>query len=137
MPSSCIRKEYLKIWLCAYQTTLCESFSHKCKLMVFHWSLNDSKSPQVSRTLNSILADLNNAVVQMISVLHPMISARLKPLGTVQSTPIWIGITVTFMLQSLFRSKYLSHFSFSLIFTLWSAGTAKFTIRQIFFSFFC
>ena len=35
--------------------------------MVFHWSLGDSKSPWVSRTLLSILADLNNAVVWMVS----------------------------------------------------------------------
>ena len=35
--------------------------------MVFLWSLSDSKSPQVSRTLLSILADLNNAVVRMVS----------------------------------------------------------------------
>ena len=31
--------------------------------MVFQWSLSDSKSPQVSRTLLSILAVLTNAVV--------------------------------------------------------------------------
>ena len=35
--------------------------------MVFHWNLSDSKSPQVSRTLLSILGDLNNAVVWMVS----------------------------------------------------------------------
>ena len=34
--------------------------------MVFHWSLSDSKFPQVSRTLLSILADLNNAVVWVL-----------------------------------------------------------------------
>ena len=34
--------------------------------MVFHWSLSDSKSRQVSRTLLSILADLNNGVVWMV-----------------------------------------------------------------------
>ena len=31
--------------------------------MVFHWNLNDSKSSQVSRSLLSILTDLNNIVV--------------------------------------------------------------------------
>ena len=31
--------------------------------MVFHWSLNDSKSPQVAKILVSILANLNNAAV--------------------------------------------------------------------------
>ena len=35
--------------------------------MASHWSLRDSKSPQVSTTLVSTLADLNNAVVWMIS----------------------------------------------------------------------
>ena len=35
--------------------------------MVFHWSLSDSKSPQVSRTLLSIQVDLNTAVFWMIS----------------------------------------------------------------------
>ena len=40
--------------------------------MVFHWSVSDSKSPQVSRTLLSIRADLNNAVVWMVST-HPLI----------------------------------------------------------------
>ena len=39
--------------------------------MVFHWSLSDSKSPQVSRTLFSILAVLNNAVVWMVSTRPP------------------------------------------------------------------
>ena len=38
--------------------------------MVFHWSLSDSKS-QVSRTLLSILAVLNNAIVWMVSTLPP------------------------------------------------------------------
>ena len=33
------------------------------KLMVFHWRLNDSKSPQVSRTLLSILSVFNNVVL--------------------------------------------------------------------------
>ena len=38
--------------------------------MVFHWSLSDSKSPQVSRTLLNILAVLNNAVVWNNSALN-------------------------------------------------------------------
>ena len=38
--------------------------------MVFHWSLNDGKSPQVSRTRLRILAVLNNVVVWMVST-HP------------------------------------------------------------------
>ena len=43
-------------------------FSHQRQLVVFHWSLRDSKSPQVSMTLLSILTNLNNAVVWMVSI---------------------------------------------------------------------
>ena len=41
--------------------------------MDFHSNLSDSKSPKVSRTLLSILIDLNNAVVRMVSA-RPSIS---------------------------------------------------------------
>ena len=77
------------------------------KLMVFNWSLSDSKSPQVSRTLLSILADLDNAVVWMVSTC-PLISKSsspfTNPLVTIPSTPITTGITVTFMFHSFFSS---------------------------------
>ena len=46
--------------------------------MVFHGSLSDNKSPQVSRTLLSILADLNNAVVCVVSSC-PLISKSFNP----------------------------------------------------------
>ena len=39
--------------------------------MVFYWILSDSKSPQVSRILLSILADLSYAVVSTVSN-HPL-----------------------------------------------------------------
>ena len=42
-------------------------------LVVFRWSLGDSKSYHVSRTLLSILTDLNNAVFCKVSIL-PLIS---------------------------------------------------------------
>ena len=102
------------------------------------------KSPQVSRTLLSILGDLNNAVVWMVST-RPLISISSSSytniLVTVASVPITIGITVTFMFYSFFsslaRSTYLSLFSVSFSFTPWSAGTATSTILQVlFFSFF-
>ena len=38
--------------------------------MVAHWSLCDSKFPQVSRTVLSIMTDLKNAVVWMVSTRH-------------------------------------------------------------------
>ena len=46
--------------------------------MVFHWSLNDSKSPQVYRTLLSIRTDLNNTVVWMVST-RSLISESFSP----------------------------------------------------------
>ena len=108
--------------------------------MVFHWGLSDSKSPQVSRTLPSILAVLNNAVVWMVST-HPPTSKSSspfsKPLVTVPNAPITIGIFVTCMFHSFFhslaRSTYLSFFSHSFSFILWSAGTAKSTILKVLF----
>ena len=59
------------------------------------------------------------------------------PLVTVPKAPIKIGIIVTFMFHSFFnslaRSRYLSFFSHSFSFILWSAGTAKSTILQVLF----
>ena len=37
--------------------------------MVFYWSLSDSKSPQVSKTLLSIRADLKNAEVSTCALI--------------------------------------------------------------------
>ena len=75
--------------------------------MVSHWSLNDSKSPQVSRTLLSILTDINNAVVWMVSI-RPLISKSsgpcTNPLVTVPIAPSTTGIIITFMFHSFFNS---------------------------------
>ena len=49
-----------------------QSFSHQFYLMVFHWSLNDGKSPLVPRTHLSILTVLNNAVVWIVSTCPPL-----------------------------------------------------------------
>ena len=117
-----------------------EFFSLALAVMVSHWSLRDSKSPQVSRTLLSILADLNNAVVWMVSTRSLIVmssSSFTNLLVTVPRSSITIGITATLMfhsfLISLARSRYLSFFSLSFNFPLWSVGTAKSTIRQILF----
>ena len=111
--------------------------------MVFHWSLSDNKSPQVSRILLSILAVLKNAVVWMVSTRPPNFKSSCpfsNPLVTVPNAPITIGIIVTCMFQSFFSSlarwRYLSFFSHSFSFILWPAGIAKSTIIQILFLFF-
>ena len=78
--------------------------------MVFQWSLSDSKSPQVSRTLHSILAVLNNAVVWMVSTRSPTSKSSSpfsNPLVTVPNAPITIGIIVTYMFHSFFSIPYV------------------------------
>ena len=74
--------------------------------MVFHWSLSDNKSPQVSRTLLNILAVLNNVVVWMVSTRPPTSKSSSpfsNPLVTVSNAPITIGIIVTCMFHSFFQ----------------------------------
>ena len=108
--------------------------------MIFVWSLRDSNSPQVTRTLLSILAVLNNVVDWMVSTRPPTSKSSSpfsNPLVTVPSAQITIGIIVTCMFHSFFnslvRSRYLSFFSHSLSIILWSARTAKSTILHILF----
>ena len=107
--------------------------------MVFHWRLSDSKSPQVSRTLLSILAVFNNAVVWMVFTRSPTSKSSRhfnNPFVTVPKAPITIDIIVTFMFHiffnSLARLRYLSLISHFFSFILWSARTAKSTILQVF-----
>ena len=104
-------------------------------------SLNsESKSTQFSRTLLSILADFNNAVVWMVST-RPLISKSsspfINPLVTVPREPITISINITFMFCSFFkcleRSKYISFLSLSFNFTQWSAATAKSQLCKVSF----
>ena len=111
------------------------------ELMVFHWSLSDSKSPQVSRTRLRILAVLSNAIIWIVSTRPPTSKSSRpfnNPLLIVLKVPITIGTFVTFMFHSFFnslgRSRYLSFFSHSFIFILWSAGTAKlFFLLRVFY----
>ena len=110
--------------------------------MVFHWSFSDSKSPQVSRTRLRILVVLSNTVVWIVSTRPPTSKSTRpfnNPFAIVPNAPITIGTIVTFMFHSFFNSlarpRYLSFFSLSFRFFLWSAGTAKSTILQILFFF--
>ena len=82
---------------------------------------------RVSRTHLSILPpDLNNAVVGIVSIRPPISipsSPLSKPLGPFQEHQLqFISLLLSFYTA---RSKYLSLFSFSLIFTRGSTGTAK------------
>ena len=72
------------------------------------------------------------------SANHQVLQSFSNPLVTVPNAPITIGIIATCMFYSFFfislaRSRYLSFFSISFSFILWSAGTAKSTILQILF----
>ena len=104
--------------------------------MVFHWSLSVNKSPQVSRILLSILVDLNNAVVWMVSTL----SLISKSFGdcTKSTNYNWYRhhFHIPLFFNSLLRSRYLSFCSLCFNFTLWSTGRAKSTIQQVLFFFF-
>ena len=84
-----------------------------------HWRLSDSKSPQVSKTILSILAVFNNAVVWMVST-RPPTSKSSKPfnnfLVTVPKAPITMSMIVTFMFHSFFNSQARSFHILSVLF---------------------
>ena len=71
--------------------------------MVFLRGLSESKSPQLSRILRSILADLNNAVDQIVStcsLISKSSNPFINPLKMDPSAPITISITGIFMFHS-------------------------------------
>ena len=114
--------------------------------MDFHWSVSDSKSPQISRTLLSILAVLNYIVVWMVYTRPPASKSSSpfnNPLVTVPKEPITIGIIVTFMFHSLFFFFFqLPSFHFpSVLFCgqpgLQSPQFCKFSFFLFFFFFCC
>ena len=84
--------------------------------MAFYWSLSDSKSPRVFRTLLSIPADLNEAEVWMVSIL-PLISNcsnhLSKPFGTVPraltTTTSHLCSTFFFVLLQVLRIYLFIH----------------------------
>ena len=121
---------------------LLKSFSHELTL-----SLSDNKFPQISRTLLSILSDLNNVIVWMVFT-RPLISKSSSlfnnPLVIVRRAPITISINVTFFSHNLLgfffsflaRSRYLSLFSFSFNFTQHSPQFSKYAFFSFSFLFF-
>ena len=120
-----------------------EFLSQRLRLF-FLWSLSDSKSLQISRTLLSILAVLNNTLIWMVST-RPLIfkfpRPITKPLGIVPSAPVTIDITVTFscsivVFSSRARSNYLSliSFSFNFISVVRLDGKIHYSADSLFFS---
>ena len=101
-----------------------QSFSHQCNLIVFHWSLSDSKSSQVFRTRIRVLVVLSNAVIWIVFICPPTSKSSRpfnNPLVILPKAPITIGTIVTFMFYSFFnsraRSRYLSFFTFFQIYS--------------------
>ena len=102
-----------KVCICLYLCGNCcnyhlllESFSHQFYLMIFHRRLSDSNSPQVSRTLFSILAVLHNVVVWMIptrSLISYSFISFTNLSVTVPKAPITNGIILTFIFHSLIQ----------------------------------
>ena len=82
-------------------------FEHFSQLVVFYQSLSDDKSLKDSRTFLSILTDLSNVVVWLVSVC-PLISQSPSflnnPLVIVRSAPTTSDITVTFIFLTFFNS---------------------------------
>ena len=64
-----------------------------------------SKSPKISRTLLSVLVDLNSFLVWMIAARPPISNSSIaftKPLGIVPKAPITIGITIILIFYTFF-----------------------------------
>ena len=110
-------------------------FPQERLLVVFHLSLRDSKSLLVSGVLLCTPSDLKSYVVWILLILPLIsISSTLFPilwglLELVSSSASFSIVFCFFFPQA--KSKYLSSFSFSLIFTLWFARTVKFTGWQV------
>ena len=92
-------------WFIVFTLTHCV-FLHQHFLVVFHWILSDSKSFQVSRLLQSFIADLKKAVVWMVSIFLISKSSNLllKSLRTVSNDLSTICISVNFMFPSFFSA---------------------------------
>ena len=88
--------------------------------MVSHRILSDSKSPQVSRTLLGILADLTYAVAWIVStpsLISKFSSFCPNPLVIVQRASITIFMTLTHMFHSFSESLQVlrNYSSFNLL----------------------
>ena len=67
--------------------TLLAIFSHQRLQVISHWSSSNRQFPQVSRSLLSILSDINNAAIRMILIRHQILntsSPLTNHLGPIQ-----------------------------------------------------
>ena len=118
-------------------STLWVFYTSVCWL-VLHRSLSVSVSPQVSRTFLSILADLRNTVVWMVSA-RPPISSSFSPVGgtsrvhQLQLISPLLSYSITFLFSGKVQVLVCAFVFFFLIFTLWSAVTIKSTISKVLF----
>ena len=104
-------------------------------LVGFHWAMSNSMSPQVFRTLLSILANLNNIVVSLVAYPPLISSLFFKPLIPFQVRVLQlVSLSLPCFPAYLAKSNYLSIFSLSFIFIQWSGRKAKSTWLQVLFS---
>ena len=121
---------YIIIYFLKFFTSaLTDGFSLESEWQQVSSSLQDSSQysgrSQKWSSLDGLHSSANLQVLQSLC----------NPLVTVPNALITIGIIVTCMFHSFFNSlarlRYLSFFSHSFSFNLWSAGTAKSTILLI------
>ena len=104
----------------------------------FHWSLNNSKSPQLSKTISCILASFGNAVVWTVLFLLQITgspSTFLRFFEIVPEVQLWLVSLSTscYKIFSPLRQGPGIFPVFFFLYILWSAGTAKSTYEQVLF----
>ena len=104
--------------------------------MVFHWSLSDFKSPQVTRTFLSIRANFNTAVVWMIfhwPSVHPFSFLGLWEMFQGHQLQLVSSLPSTAFSELRQDPNIGLFFCLPSLFTQWSAGMAKSTNDKFFF----
>ena len=87
--------------------------------MVFHWSLSDSKSPQVSRIRLRILAVLSNAVIWIVSS-RPPTYYYYYTLSGFHTSDSWWSFTGVWLTASLLKFTGLFLVFGPILIWLWS-----------------
>ena len=102
--------------------------------MISFWSWNDCKSPQISRTYLSILADINNTVILIITACLSNLYIFCSHYQYFGDFSNWLygHLHVPCFFSSLARSRYSSLFLPSFSFSLWSAWTVHYSAGYLF-----